>query len=61
MGESGILIEPGNVIELRDSLMMLMSSPEARFNLGRNAQKRVKQCSWKTYGESVVSEIQKIR
>lgn len=37
-GENGVLIEPGDVPELKDTLMRLMSSPDLREKFGMNAR-----------------------
>lgn len=52
--ETGLLYEPGNVLQLADALLTLMEQPELRSRLGKAARAQVSESSsW----EAVVSQI----
>lgn len=41
-GQSGILVEPGNVAEIRQALLYLATNPQARERIGESGYRRVK-------------------
>ena len=40
-GETGLLVEPGNIQEMRDAIQFLLANPEEAKRMGENARQRV--------------------
>lgn len=55
-GESGILVEPGDPIALRNAIHYLLDHPEQRASMGNMAKQRVIEFQAKT----VVSRIEQV-
>lgn len=40
-GETGILVEPGNVMEMRNAIQFLQANPREARRMGQNARQRI--------------------
>lgn len=53
-GEDGILVEGGNVDQLKDATVKLLQDPELRKTLGRNAEEEIKKFNWPDVAKEIV-------
>ena len=57
-GETGILVEPGNVSEMRDAIRFLLANPREAERLGRNARQRILETlNLETYVSNIASVL----
>jgi glycosyltransferase involved in cell wall biosynthesis len=52
-GYSGLLIEPGNVEALSETLIKLLKNEKLRLSLGENARKEASKYSWQAHAEQL--------
>jgi glycosyltransferase involved in cell wall biosynthesis len=59
-GETGILVEPGNIQALKESIEYLLANPQEAKRLGQNARQRiVEELNFETYVKSIASLLRK--
>jgi len=57
-GETGILVEPGNIPALRDAIRFLMANPKEAKRLGCNARERIiKELSFERYVKGIAKVL----
>jgi glycosyltransferase involved in cell wall biosynthesis len=57
-GQAGLLIQPGNVAELADSLCDLLGNPDRRNALGQFGQEYVARYDWDAVAEQFLNQVQ---
>jgi glycosyltransferase involved in cell wall biosynthesis len=58
-GEDGLLVEGGNVEQLKEATIRLLKDPELRENLGRNAKEEIKKFNWPDVAKEIVEVYKK--
>ena len=57
-GETGILVEPGNVLAMRDAIQSLLANPKKAKRLGDNARQRIlEELNLQTYVRKVADVL----
>jgi glycosyltransferase involved in cell wall biosynthesis len=59
-GKDGLVIPPGDVEALKESIVRLYYEPELRRQMGENARERIRAYSWDDYHHRVAAAIHKI-
>lgn len=60
-GENGVLTEPGNPVELKDKILMLVGNEELRNLLGKNARTIAMKYTWEKKAEKTIDVYKQVK
>ena len=59
-GETGILVEPGNIGEMREAIQFLLANPNEAKRMGDNARQRIlEELNLETYVKNIANVLSK--